>query len=131
MIESGETEVNQLDKEGISLLHWAAINNRVPIVRYLIMKGAMIDRKCGDLNTNAIQWAIRQGHLQMVVLLLHYGSSPLVTDINGLNSLHVAAQSGHTPIVAYLIATGACDVDCTDQQNGRTALMHAILHSAG
>ena len=55
----------------------------------------------------------------------------MLLQISGLNSLHVASQSGHTPIVAYLIATGACDVDCTDEQNGRTALMHAILHSSG
>ena len=83
LIESGQHDVNQLDKEGISLLHWAAINNRLQMVRYLIMKGALIDRRCGDLNTNALQWAIRQGHLQMVVLLLHYGSSPLIPDVNG------------------------------------------------
>ena len=83
MIESGCYDVNQLDKEGISLLHWAAINNRLQIVRYLLMKGSIVDRLCGDLNTNALQWAIRQGHLQMVVLLIHYGSNPLVTDING------------------------------------------------
>lgn len=127
MIESGEAEVNQLDKEGISLLHWAAINNRTQIVRYLLMKGAMVDRICGDLNTNALQWAIRQGHLQMTVLLIHYGSNPLITDVNGLNSLHVAAQCGHTPIVAYLIAKGV-DVDCTDEQTGKTALMHAVIN---
>ncbi|XP_063713397.1 palmitoyltransferase ZDHHC17-like [Symsagittifera roscoffensis] len=131
LIESGQHDVNQLDKEGISLLHWAAINNRLQMVRYLIMKGALIDRRCGDLNTNALQWAIRQGHLQMVVLLLHYGSSPLIPDVNGLNSLHVASQSGHTPIVAYLVAKGSVDVDCRDEQNGRTPLMHAILHSPG
>lgn len=33
LVEAGY-DVNQMDKENVSLLHWAAINNRGEIVRY-------------------------------------------------------------------------------------------------
>lgn len=36
IIEKGEQHVNDRDKENITVLHWAAINNRLPIVEYVI-----------------------------------------------------------------------------------------------
>ncbi len=38
-VENRGYEVNQRDAENVTLLHWAAINNRMDIVKYLIMKG--------------------------------------------------------------------------------------------
>lgn len=37
LIEGGY-DVNQMDKENVSILHWAAINNRTEIVRYVCWK---------------------------------------------------------------------------------------------
>lgn len=122
LVESG-FDVNTMDKENVSLLHWAAINNRTQIVKYLISKGAIIDRFGGDLNSTPIHWATRQGHLPMVVLLMSYGSDPSLRDGEGCSCIHLAAQFGHTSIVAYLIAKGQ-DVDMLDK-NGMTALMWA------
>ena len=48
----------------------------------------------------------RQGHLSMVVQLLKYGSDPSLIDGEGCSCVHLAAQFGHTSIVAYLIAKG-------------------------
>lgn len=36
LIESGQYDVNQPDQENVYLLHWAAINNRIEIAKYLI-----------------------------------------------------------------------------------------------
>ncbi len=41
-VENRGYEVNQRDAENVTLLHWAAINNRMDIVKYLIMKGQSI-----------------------------------------------------------------------------------------
>ena len=59
----------------------------------------------------------------MVVLLIQYGSDPSVRDGEGCSAIHLAAQFGHTSIVAYLIAKGQ-DVDLQDR-NGMTPLMWA------
>ena len=33
LVEGG-VDVNEMDRENVSILHWAAINNRLDIVRY-------------------------------------------------------------------------------------------------
>lgn len=103
-------DVNQLDDEGVSLLHWAAINNRMSIVRYLLSKGASVDRLGGHLAATPLHWAIRQSHLSMVHLLMRHGADPAIRDNTGLPCIHVAVQIGSVPIIAYLLAKGV-DVD--------------------
>ncbi|CAH1786469.1 unnamed protein product [Owenia fusiformis] len=120
LIEAGH-DVNQPDAENVTLLHWAAINNRQDIVKYYMNKGAIIDKLGGDLNSTPLHWATRQGHLPMVVLLISYGADPSLRDGEGCSCIHLAAQFGFTAIVAYLIAKGQ-DVDMQDK-NGMTALM--------
>ena len=48
------------------------------IHRFFISQGAVIDALGGDLVATPLHWAIREGHLQMVVLLMQNG---LVFDI--------------------------------------------------
>lgn len=55
-------------------------------------------------NNNNFQF--RQGHLGSVTLLMQYGADPSHWDAEGCACIHVAAQLGHTSIVAYLIAKG-------------------------
>uniref|UniRef100_A0A8C7L014 Palmitoyltransferase n=1 Tax=Oncorhynchus kisutch TaxID=8019 RepID=A0A8C7L014_ONCKI len=126
LVEAGY-DVQQPDKENVTLLHWAAINNRIDLVKYYISKGAMVDQLGGDLNSTPLHWATRQGHLSMVVQLLKYGSDPSLIDGEGCSCVHLAAQFGHTSIVAYLIAKGQ-DVDMMDQ-NGMTPLMWAAYRT--
>lgn len=57
----------------------------------------------------------------MVVLLVQYGADPGIRDGEGCSCIHLAAQFGHTAIVAYLLARGA-NVDMKDK-NGMTPLM--------
>ncbi|XP_067855387.1 palmitoyltransferase ZDHHC17 isoform X2 [Heptranchias perlo] len=105
LVEAGY-DVRQPDKENVTLLHWAAINNRIDLSRYYISKGAIVDQLGGDLNSTPLHWATRQGHLSMVVHLMKYGADPSLIDGEGCSCIHLAAQFGHTSIVAYLIAKG-------------------------
>uniref|UniRef100_A0A8C2GN05 Palmitoyltransferase n=1 Tax=Cyprinus carpio TaxID=7962 RepID=A0A8C2GN05_CYPCA len=128
LVEAGY-DVRQPDKENVTLLHWAAINNRIDLVKYYISKGSVVDQLGGDLNSTPLHWATRQGHLSMVVQLMKYGADPSLIDGEGCSCVHLATQFGHTSIVAYLIAKGQ-DVDMMDQ-NGMTPLMWAAyrMHS--
>ncbi|XP_033216897.1 palmitoyltransferase Hip14 isoform X1 [Belonocnema kinseyi] len=99
-------DVNQPDSETVTLLHWAAINNRKEIVKYLIAKGAIVDAIGGELASTPLHWATRQGHLSTVVILMRAGADPSLRDCEGSSCIHLAAQFGHTAIVAYLVAKG-------------------------
>uniref|UniRef100_K1R3S4 Palmitoyltransferase ZDHHC17 n=1 Tax=Magallana gigas TaxID=29159 RepID=K1R3S4_MAGGI len=128
LVEGG-LNVNEMDRENVSILHWAAINNRLDIVKYLVGKGAIVDRFGGDLDSTPLHWATRQGHLTMVVLLLGFGADPTLRDGQGFSCIHLASQFGHTAIVAYLIAKGG-DVDMVDR-NGMTPLMYSAYRVFG
>lgn len=69
--------------DNITLLHWAAINNRVDIAKYLINKGAKIDAIGGALNSTPLHWAVRDGKLEIVILLLSYNAQPALIDGEG------------------------------------------------
>uniref|UniRef100_A0A8C1WRX7 Palmitoyltransferase n=1 Tax=Cyprinus carpio TaxID=7962 RepID=A0A8C1WRX7_CYPCA len=121
--------VRQPDKENVTPLHWAAINNRADIVKYYISKGAVIDQLGGDLNSTPLHWAIRQGHLSMVIQLMRYGADPSLADGEGYRGLHLAVLFQHMPIAAYLMAKGQ-EVDSPDI-NGQTPLMLAAQKIIG
>ncbi|XP_075544044.1 palmitoyltransferase Hip14 isoform X2 [Dermacentor variabilis] len=121
LIEVEGYNVNQPDAEDVTLLHWAAINNRREIVNFYISKGAVVDAIGGELRSTPLHWATRQGHLGMVVLLMRHGADPSLVDGEGCTCIHLGAQSGHTAIVAYLVAKGQ-PVNQADS-NGMTPLM--------
>ncbi|XP_045487875.1 palmitoyltransferase Hip14 [Pieris rapae] len=122
LVEAG-WDVNQPDYETVTLLHWAAINNRREIIEYLLSKGAKVDAIGGELQSTPLQWATRQGHLEATVLLVRAGADPTLRDAEGCGSLHLAAQYGHTAVVAYLVARGV-EPDAADA-GGMTPLMWA------
>lgn len=105
LIEAG-ADVNEPDSETVTLLHWASINNRKEIVKYLIGKGADVNAIGGELASTPLHWATRQGHLATVTLLVKAGADPTLRDATGFACIHLAAQSGFTSIVAYLVAKG-------------------------
>uniref|UniRef100_A0A8D3E9J4 Palmitoyltransferase n=1 Tax=Scophthalmus maximus TaxID=52904 RepID=A0A8D3E9J4_SCOMX len=122
-------DVRLPDKENVTLLHWAAINNRAELVKYYISKGAIVDQLGGDLNSTPLHWAIRQGQLPMVIQLMRYGADPSVADGEGYRALHLAILFQHMAIAAYLMAKGQ-EVDGPDC-NGQTPLMLAAQKIIG
>lgn len=122
LVEAG-WDVNQPDRETVTLLHWAAINNRREIMLYLLAKGAAVDALGGELQSTPLHWAARQGHLEACVVLVRAGADATRRDAEGCACLHLAAQFGHTAVAAYLLARGAAP-DAPDA-GGMTALMWA------
>ncbi|XP_037071175.1 palmitoyltransferase Hip14-like [Pollicipes pollicipes] len=124
-------DVNRRDNIDVTLLHWAAINNRMPLASYYIGLGAEVDARGGDLASTPLHWAVRQGHLSMVVLLIRHRADPTIRDVEGFACIHVAAQCGYTNIVAYLLAvTGGAGVNAPDD-SGMTALMWSAYKTTG
>lgn len=119
--------INSRDAENVTHLHWAAINNRIEISKLFLSRGAEVDAVGGELKSTPLHWAARQGHFQMVMLLMQHGADPNIKDGEGCSGLHLAAQFGHTAIVAYLVAK-CCHINDTDA-NGMTALMWSCFRA--
>lgn len=66
----------------------------------------------------------------MVVQLMKYGADPSLIDGEGCSCVHLAAQFGHTSIVAYLIAKGQVEETSTAVYlSGRehNVIMHKMI----
>lgn len=106
LVESNQVDPNAPDAENVYLLHWAAINNRIDIAKYLISLGVNIDPVGGELETTPLNWAARSGHVNMCVLLMQHGANPTVYDVEGFSTIHLGTMFGHSNVVAYLLVKG-------------------------
>lgn len=108
-IENQKVSPNVADKDGCSLLHWAVINNRLAVVRYLISKGASINAIGGSLLETPLHWACRNNDLTYMVrfLVKEAFADITVKSASGLDPLFIACQNQCTRIVFLLLQYGA------------------------
>ncbi|KAK0544456.1 palmitoyltransferase akr1 [Tilletia horrida] len=148
LLDSQLASPAERDQDGITPLHWAAINNHVGICAFLLDRGAPIDALGGELVASPLQWAARSGHLNVMHLLLYRGADPLLQDAQGFNTLHLTTHSSAIMPLLYLLQhpafqdTGAgvgsletsdthvAPIDVPDSQ-GHTALMWAAYQGDG
>ncbi|KAL9939052.1 hypothetical protein V8E36_001865 [Tilletia maclaganii] len=76
LLDSQLASAGERDEDGITPLHWAAINNHVHVCAFLLDRGAAIDALGGELVASPLQWAARSGHLNVTHLLLNRGADP-------------------------------------------------------
>ncbi|XP_068688236.1 uncharacterized protein [Montipora foliosa] len=89
-------------KCGYSLLHTAAQEGNLDVVKFLLQHNITISKTSGSNNT-AIQLAAENGHRDTVMMLRNTGGIP-----DGL-SLHHSASNGHILVVKYLLKEGVID----------------------
>ncbi|KAM5443942.1 palmitoyltransferase akr1 [Microsporum ferrugineum] len=123
LFDSGKYDISYRDEEGITPLHWAAINNRYELCKFLLDSGADVNAKGGESVATPVMWAAQRCHHYIVHLLLQYGADPLLTDIQGFNILHLATFDGNAFLLVLLLHQ-EISVDVTDPQ-GHTGLMWA------
>ncbi|KAF9905790.1 palmitoyltransferase akr1 [Lobosporangium transversale] len=124
LVEADPALVKSRDFQDVTALHWAAINNQIPVAKYLLDHGAEVDAVGGELVATPLHWCTRNGHLNMAKLLLKYGADPLAQDSQGFNALHLATHSSNAMLILYLIMAGEMPVDIPDTL-GHTCLMWA------
>ncbi|KAH0537006.1 hypothetical protein FGG08_006178 [Glutinoglossum americanum] len=123
LIDGGKFSVNFTDEEGITPLHWAAINCQYVVCKYLIETGADVNAKGGESIATPAMWAAQRGHYYIVNLLLQNGADPLLTDVQGYNILHLATFDGNVFLLVLLLHHNI-SVDIPDP-HGHTSLMWA------
>ncbi|KAL3473630.1 hypothetical protein BJX99DRAFT_233260 [Aspergillus californicus] len=123
MFDDKKSTPNHKDEEGITPLHWAAINNQYAMCKFLIGSGADVNAKGGESVATPAMWAAQRCHYYIVHLLLQNGADPLLTDVQGYNILHLATIDGNAFLLVLLLHQ-EIPVDAIDQQ-GHTGLMWA------
>lgn len=84
------------DCDRLSLLHWAAVNNRAKIARLLLNYGCSVNYPGGELKETPLQWAVRNDNFtQMIKLLLEYGADVHHKNINGHDALSISCMIGN------------------------------------
>ena len=129
----------------IALLHVAATNGDVGMVRELLKRGASVDLQssllgltCSEISGHGctgdlypvggtpLMDAAYGGHLSVVLALLQYSASPDLQDIDGNTALTLAASRGQEACVQVLLQRKA-NTKLLDG-DGRTALWWAEAH---
>ncbi|PSN69248.1 palmitoyltransferas-like protein akr1 [Corynespora cassiicola Philippines] len=123
LFDSGRYDATYKDEQGITPLHWAAINNHYALCHFLIQSGANVNAKGGDAVATPVLWAAKRCHYYVVNLLLEHGADPLLTDDQGFNLLHSATLDGNVYQLVLLLHQDI-PVDIPDAQ-AHTALMWA------
>ncbi|KAK8159775.1 palmitoyltransferase-like protein akr1 [Phyllosticta citrichinensis] len=123
LFDSGKYDATYRDEQGITPLHWAAINNHHALCHFLITSGADVNARGGDAVATPVLWAAKRCNYYIVALLLSRGADPLLTDDQGFNLLHSATLDGNVFQLVLLLHQDI-PVDIPDAQ-GHTALMWA------
>ncbi|VDM74776.1 unnamed protein product [Strongylus vulgaris] len=121
---------NATDADGCSLLHWAAINNRLEIISRLLDLGADPNVVGGLLVSSPLHWAARVGHSNSAALLVKAGAVANVRDTQGYAPIHLAVQTNQSTLVAYLLEKFEYCKDITDN-SGMTPVMWAAYRTFG
>lgn len=123
LLDAG-ARVNAVDRDGWTLLQWAAEKGEKDLVKLLLEHAANVNVRSKYINT-PLHLAAEKGHTEVVKVLIAHGATVNVRDVAGYTPLSSACYYRHRDVVEYLLANGA-DVAMTDGK-GQTAL-HLAVH---
>jgi ankyrin repeat protein len=116
-------DVNALESDGTTALHWAAYMDDAGTAELLIKAGA--DPKVANRHgVTPLALAAINGNAAMIELLMKAGVDPNTALAEGETALMTAARTGKLDAVNALLANGA-NVNAKEGSRGQTALMWA------
>ena len=121
-------DVNAAQGDGMTALHWAAMNGNAELVDVLLYAGAATEATTRLGGYTALHLAGRIGHAEAITTLLGQGAAVDARTTTGAQAIHLAAASGDVPSVAALVARGA-DVDAREGVYEQTPLMWATARN--
>lgn len=117
--------VNVVDKEGDSTLHYAAFGNQPEIMRILLQHNANID-VLNSSHCSALHISAHKKPPHCVKVLLEFGANVNVQDAYGDTALHDAIGKENTEVVELLCNCSTLDLTIRNKR-GFNALHHASL----
>jgi len=120
---NGGADVNAVQGDGTTPLHWAVYKVDPELVTALIKRGAhtKVTNKYGS---SPLAEAVKLANAKLVTLLLDAGADPESPNADGQTALLIAARVGALDVAKLLVAHGA-NVNTEEAWRGQTALMWA------
>lgn len=104
---SKNADVNALNKLGADPLTIALASGEAALARILLQNGSNPNLKWNKMNLTHLMNAARNGHLEVLKLLLDYSAEINAQDDKGNTALHYATSEGFSRIVKTLVSEGA------------------------
>lgn len=118
-----KVDVNAVQADGTTALHWAVEEDALEIVPLLIRAGANV-KATNRYGASPLWLASLNGNARTIEMLLEAGADPSAASDEGETALMVAARTGKVDAVNRLLARGA-DPNVKEKWRGQTALMWA------
>jgi ankyrin repeat protein len=118
------SDVNAPQGDGMTALHWAALNGDMKTMDVLLAAGAKATAVTRDGHYTALHLASSRGHAAAVTKLIDAGSDVKALTSTGVQPIHLAAEAGDADALKAIIDHGA-DVNVRDETHGRTPLIFA------
>ena len=128
-----DADINALDHEGNTPLHYAVYNDQTEMIRLLIDKGAEVNRKRKGANhedgVTPLHTATWRSTIETMELLIDNGADVNMKRTDGAIALHYAVWFGLKEKTEFLLSKGS-DVKARDgDNNGATPLHEAVMRS--
>ena len=120
---------SEAQPDGMTALHWSALNNQLDIVETLIFAGATLQPATRVGGYTPLHLASRSGNAEVVAALLEAGANPDILTGTGAASLHFASEANAVGVVNALVGHGA-DVNVQDGYSSRTPAMFAAARNS-
>jgi ankyrin repeat protein len=117
-------DVNAAQGDGMTALHWAALNGDADVAQMLLYAGANVGAKTRIGGYTPLHLAAQVGNAAVIAPLVAAGSPVGVATATGATALMQAAHSGSVESVRILLENGA-DPNVKETANGQSALMFA------
>lgn len=116
-------DVNALEIDGTTALHWAVHRDDLTTVDQLLRAGANVKAR-NRYGVTPLMLACINGNAAMIEKLLKAGADPNSANADGQTVLMTAARTGNPEAVKILLAHGA-NVNAKESYRGQTPLMWA------
>jgi uncharacterized protein len=123
LVKDGK-DVNAAQGDGMTALHWAAMNGDADLTTTLLYAGANVRATTRLGGYTALHLAARAGEAAAVGRLIAGGASAAAVTATGATPLMLAAASGSADAVKLLLEQSV-DANAAETANGETALMFA------
>jgi ankyrin repeat protein len=117
-------DVNRVQSDGTTPLHWAVYREDPALVDRLLEAGAdpSVTNRYGS---SPLAEAVKIADAALVETLLEAGADPEAVNADGQTALMLAARTGSVDVAKHLIEHGA-EVNAEESFRGQTALMWAV-----
>ena len=96
-------DVNWVGANGLTALHYSAMNGHLEVMKLLIASGARLDAPTNDeYGVTALHMAARTGYLLIVSALVEAGADIHIKEKKGRTALDIARDDGYPDIVELL-----------------------------